>query len=87
MVKVTVQLFGPAAVTGALCVQLEDHPPKLPAPAGAVTVTVEPMGLVATQTEPPRPFEEDPGPQWITSGVPVAEAAVTSQSVVFRPSL
>jgi hypothetical protein len=39
---VTVQVFGPAAVTGVL-VQLSDHPPKT-APAGAVNVTVVPMG-------------------------------------------
>jgi hypothetical protein len=40
---VTVQVFGPAAVTGAVAVQLSDHPPKA-APTGAVNVTVVPMG-------------------------------------------
>jgi hypothetical protein len=29
----------------------------------------------------------EPGPQWITFAVPVAEGAVTNQPVVFRPSL
>jgi hypothetical protein len=37
------------------------------------------------QTEPPVPVQ--PGPQWITFGVPVAEGAVTSQLVVFNPAL
>ena len=39
--SVTVQLFGPAAVTGAVFAQLKDHPPKAtPGSAGAVKVTV-----------------------------------------------
>lgn len=78
------QLFGPAEVTAAVGVQFQDHPPKAPVPAGAVKVTVVPRGYVAVHTEPP---EVEPGPQWITSGVPVAEGAVISQSVVFKPAL
>lgn len=40
------------------------------------------------QTEPLEfPFAAQPGPQWITFGVFVAEGAVTSQLVVFKPSL
>jgi hypothetical protein len=42
---------------------------------------------VATQTEPPKPAAVEPGPQWITFGVPVAEGAVISQFVLFKPSL
>jgi hypothetical protein len=41
---VTVQVFGPAAVTGAVAVQLSDQPPKEAALAGAVNVTVVPIG-------------------------------------------
>ncbi len=43
-----------------------------------------PTGKVAVQTDPP---DVDPGPQCNTLAVPVAEGAVTSQVVVFRPSL
>jgi hypothetical protein len=43
-VSVTVQLFGPASVTGPMGVQFEDHPPNLPVPAGAVKITVAPAG-------------------------------------------
>ena len=32
------------------------------------------------------PSAVQPGPQWITSAVPVAEGAVTIQFVVFKPS-
>ena len=46
------------------------------------------MGYVPTQTDPPAPpLRDQPGPQWITFGVPVAEGAVTSQLVEFNPSL
>jgi hypothetical protein len=83
--SVTVQLFGPVALTGAVFVQLNDHPPKAtPFWAGAVKVTVVFTGYVAAQTEPP---EAEPGPQWMTPFVPVAESAVISQFVVFRPAL
>lgn len=86
VVGTRVQLFGPDAVGGlGLGVQFEDHPPKAPVPAGAVRVRGVPMGYVATQTEPPEPVQ--PGPQWITFGVPVADGAVMYQLVVFRPSL
>ena len=86
-VNVTWQLFGPAAVTGRSGVQLYDHPPNAPAPAGAVRITVVPTGYVATHTDPLRPAPLEPAPQCSTLGVPVAEGAVTSQLVVFRPSL
>jgi hypothetical protein len=83
--SVTVHEFGPAAVTGAVSVQFQDHPPKAtPAWAGAVKVILEPRGYVATQTEPP---EVEPGPQWMTSFVPVYESAVINQFVVFKPAL
>src|SRR5579863_5039857 len=88
-VRVTVHVFGPAAVT-AVVTQLVDHPPKAPAPAGEVNVTwvgrpLVRAGKVAVQTEPPAPVH--PGPQCSTFGVPVADGAVISQVVVFRPSL
>lgn len=81
----TWQVFGPASVTGVVATQFVDHPPNAPAPAGAVKVTTAPTGYVAVQTEPPEPVQ--PGPQWITFGVPVADGAVISQPVVFNPSL
>jgi hypothetical protein len=84
VVNVTVQLLGPAAVIGPVFAQLDDHPPNAAPVAGAVNVTVVPTGYVATQTEAPDPAA---GPQLITFGVPVAEGAVTSQLVVFKPSL
>lgn len=88
VVSVTVQLFGPAAVTVPVAVQLDDHPPKFtPLSGGAVTVTVVPIGYVATHTEPPKPAAFDPGPQCSTYAVPVAEGAVTSQFPVLLPSL
>ena len=83
VVNVTVQLLGPPSVAGAVGVQLVDQPPKAPAPAGEVSVTVLPTGYVAVHTEPPAPVQ--PGPQWSTLAVPVAEGAVTSQFVVFSP--
>ena len=91
VVSVTVQVFGPAAVT-VVVTQLVDHPPKAPAPAGAVKTTwvgapFVMAGKVAVQTEPPVPRWVHPGPQWSTLGVPVAEGAVIYQVVVFRPSL
>jgi hypothetical protein len=46
VVKVTVQLLGPPAVTGAVGVQLVDHPPKAPDPGGEVKITV--VGLVGS---------------------------------------
>lgn len=61
---VTVQLLGPAAVTGAVAVQLSDHPPKAAPVDGAVKVTVVPIGYGAAHTEPPvPPFRVQPGPQ------------------------
>jgi hypothetical protein len=84
VVNVTVQLFGPAAVIVPMFVQLEDHPPKAAPVAGAVNVTAVPTGYVATQTEALVPAA---GPQLITFGVPVAEGAVISQLVLFKPSL
>jgi hypothetical protein len=51
-------------------------------------VTVVPRGYVAVQIDPPVwPFAAQPGPQWRTFAVPVADGAVTSQFVVFKPSL
>src|SRR3974390_138020 len=92
-VKVTVQVLGPPAVTGVIATQLVDHPPNAPDPAGAVSVTwvgapFVMAGNVAVQTEPPAPPPRaQPGPQWSTFGVPVADGAVISQAVVFKPSL
>lgn len=43
-VNLTVQLFGPEAVTGATGVQLTDQPPNAEVLAGAVKVTVVPTG-------------------------------------------
>jgi hypothetical protein len=85
--SVTVQVFGPVAVDGLglIEVQLSDQPPKLtPDSVGAVKVTVVGaplvvLGYVAVQTEPPGAACSVEPPQWITSGVPVAEGAVTSQ--------
>jgi hypothetical protein len=84
-----VQVFGPAAVEGSGLIvrQFEDHPPNWPVPAGAVKVTMVPLGYVASQTELPRPAAVEPGPQWITFFVPVAESAVISHEVVFKPAL
>jgi hypothetical protein len=43
--KVTVQVLGPAGVTGAVLKQSDDQPPKeTPVSAGAVKVTVLPRG-------------------------------------------
>jgi len=82
-----VHWLGPACVGGfGFGVQVVDHPPNnTPICVGAVSVSVVPIGYVATHTDPPDPVQ--PGPQWITFGVPVAEGAVTSQFVVFSPSL
>jgi hypothetical protein len=90
VVKVTVQVFCPVSVTGAVGVQLVDHPPKAPDPAGDVKVTwvgtpLVVAGYVAVQTDPPPPGQ--PGPQCSTFAVPVADGAVICQVVVFRPSL
>jgi hypothetical protein len=86
--SVIVQEFGPAAVTVPVPVQFEDHPPNAtPVLAGAVKVTVVPTGYVASQTGAPKPELLEAGPQWITFFVPVAESAVTSQFVVFKPAL
>ena len=65
VVKMTVQVFGPAAVT-VVATQLVDHPPKAPAPAGDVKITwvgapFVVAGNVAVQTDPPVPVH--PGPQ------------------------
>src|ERR1019366_10154965 len=80
----TVQVLGPAAVT-VVARQFHDQPPKAtPGSAGAVRVTMVPRGYVAVQMEPAEP---EPGPQSMTLGVPVAEGAVMSQSVVFNPAL
>jgi hypothetical protein len=74
-------------------VQFEDHPPKVPVLPGVCVAVImigglTLMGYVPTQTEPPvLPSIAHPGPQWITFGVPVAEGAVTSQLVLFTPSL
>ena len=87
----TVQVFGPVAVAGLglIVEQLEDQPPKFtPERAGAVRITVVPIGYSAEQTDPPAPPPSaQPGPQWMTFGVPVAEGAVTSHPVAFKPSL
>jgi hypothetical protein len=65
-------------------VQFQDHPPKAtPASWGAVNVTVVFKGYVAVQTE----VVVEPGPQLMTSCVPVAEGAVISQPLVFNPAL
>ncbi len=95
--SVTVQVFGPVAVDGSGLteVQVSDQPPKLtPGSVGAVKVTVVGtplvrLGYVAVQTDPPGAACSVEPPQWITSGVPVAEGAVTSQLegklLVFKP--
>jgi len=44
VVKVTVQLLGPAAEMVPIRVQLDDHPAKAAPVAGAVNVTVVPTG-------------------------------------------
>ena len=100
--SVTVQVFGPVAVggLGLTVVQLLDQPPKLtPGSVGAVKVTVVGgpfgcplvvLGYGAEHTDPSGVACSVEPPQWITSGVPVAEGAVTSQLAgklpVFSPT-